>query len=594
MASKILLYGVEWSPTVLPICREMECIKRGGKWKLKSGKEAGLGLEFHFKKFQEYLWPEKVWHEWSELDMRCYLKYRIIAIMGPASSGKTFDAATNSLADYYLYPDCTTILVTSTEREMLEMRVWGEIKKYHRLAKQRYPWLPGFLIESRQRIITNDRTEASEGRDFRNGIVGVPCKKGGSYQGMGSFIGVKNKRVRLLGDELHLMPIAYVDVISNLNKNKDFKCLGLGNPKETTDALGKLAEPSAEIGGWDSGIDQTPVTKTWPTRFQDGVCIQFPGSDCPNMKVPVGTPPPYPFLITREAIDSDIAFYGKDSLQYTMMDEGRMPRGQGSRRVLTRQICVKFKALDQAIWQNEARTRLASLDAAYRGVGGDRCVLSFLDFGESGDGKQILSLVEHMIVPISMDSGESPEDQIAKFCMEKCQIRGVDPTNFGFDSTGRGTLMAAFARIWSPNVVPIEFGGKASDRPVSHEIETSCRDYYQNMVTELWWSVRLTVEAEQFRGMTEDVIGEFSMREWKITQSNKIQVEPKSDMKLKSGRSPDIADSLVCGVEMARRRGFRIKRLNSPQNIANDSRWKKSLRERAHKYWRSKELNHAA
>lgn len=593
MAAKRSLYGVEWSPTVLAISREMECIRNGGEWKLPDGTVAGMGLHYHFRRFQEILWPEKVWTKWSQKAMECYLDYRIIAVMGPASSGKTFDAATNVLADYYLYSDQTTVLVTSTEREMLEMRVWGEIKKYHKLAKQRYSWIPGNLIESRQRIVTASKDEAVDGRDFRNGIVGVACKKGGHYQGMGSFIGVKNKRVRLVGDELHLMPTSYVDVISNLNKNRDFKCLGIGNPKEMTDALGKLAEPCAEMGGWDSGIDQTPLTKTWHTRFNHGVCLQLPGSDCPNMDSPPGVPPPYPFLITREAIESDVRFYGKDSLQYTMMDEGRMPRGLGSRRVITRQMCLKFDAMAPPVWSNEKRTHIGGLDASYRGVGGDRCIFTDLQFGPGLQGGDLIALIEQVNVPIDVTKIELPEDQIALFVKEICERRGIAPENFGFDSTGRGSLMGAFARLWSANVVPIEFGGKASDRKVSSEIDMICKDYYSKFVSELWFSVRLSVEAGQFRGMTEEVMNEGCQREWKLVSGNKTEIETKEDMKLKSGRSPDLFDSLVCAVEMARRRGFSIGRLVNPDSVADDSKWRRDAKAKALKLWRDKELSYS-
>src|SRR6185503_15082989 len=106
----------------------------------------------------------------------------------------------------------------------------------------------GILVESRQRLITDDRSMDSEGRDFRNGVCGLSCKKGGSYVGLGSFIGIKNKHILLIADEGAFMPRAYVDAISNLNKNKGFKCIVLGNPKETTDALGVICEPSAELG----------------------------------------------------------------------------------------------------------------------------------------------------------------------------------------------------------------------------------------------------------------------------------------------------------------------------------------------------------
>ena len=78
--------------------------------------------------------------------------------------------------------------------------------------------------------------------------------------------------VTAIGDELSLLEPVFVDTISNLDKNPDFKCFGLGNPKDTTDALGRLAEPLD--GGWESGIDQTPVTKTWKIKRPDGVCIR--------------------------------------------------------------------------------------------------------------------------------------------------------------------------------------------------------------------------------------------------------------------------------------------------------------------------------
>ena len=406
-------------------------------------------------------------------------------------------------------------------------------------------------------------------------------QKGGSYQGLGSYVGIKNKRLRLLADEGQLMPRVYVDAIANLNKNKDFKAMVMGNPKETTDALGVVCEPSAELGGWDGGIDQTPGTKTWPTRFSQGVCLQLPGSDCPNMDVPADQSPPYPFLITREAIEADIRFYGKDSLQYTMMDEGRMPRGQGTRRVISRNLCVQFHAFDKPIWGSQEKlVKIGALDAAYRGVGGDRCIFGDFTFGQDSVRRQA-----------DGDGGAHAgadhwqRGEIARG--PDCRVRGARmqepqdtcPRTSGSTQPGAASLMAAFARTWSPNVTPIEFGGKPTDRIVSTEIDVSCRDYYSKRVTELWWSVRLVIEAGQFRGMTEEAQQEGSMREWKIVAGNKIEIETKEDMKVKSGRSPDIFDVVACGVEMARVRGFRIARIGNPQVLSSQSMVYKRLRE---------------
>jgi hypothetical protein len=553
---------------------EMQMVRQGG-----SIKGEGNGLLFHFKALISLLWPEHVWHRWNEMELECYLKFRIIGEMGPASSGKTHSAAINVLADYYAWPDCTTVLVSSTEREMLEMRVWGEIKKYHRMAQTRFPHLiPGNLIESRQRIITDSRLDTDEGRDFRNGICGVPCKKGGSYVGLGSFAGIKNKRLRMVADECHLMNRVFVDAISNLNKNADFKCVAMGNPKDITDALGVICEPAAHLGGWDGGIDQTNGAKTWPTRFDQGICIQLDGEDSPNLNGELGIP-----LITQEAIDADIQFYGRDSLQFTMMNKGRMPRGQGLRRVITRQMCLKFGAMEEPIWKNDNRTKLASLDAAYGNVGGDRCALTRLEFGPDPNDHQILALLETLIVPVSVEANELPEDQIATFVKEKCEGWGIPPQHFGFDSTGRGTLVGAFGRIWSPYVVPIEFGGKPSERQVTwipNSTKMTCREYYSKFVSELWYSVALTIQSRQFRGMTEEMMNEGSMREWGIVGANKIEVEPKPKMKLKTGRSPDLFDSLAAGVEMARRLGFTISMIIAKGALTIDDGWKKSLQDR--------------
>src|SRR5262249_20858784 len=254
----------------------------------------------------------------------------------------------------------TMAICCSTTKEMLENRIWGQMKSLFRVAKQAHPWLAGNLIEGRQRIVTDGKDADNDyGRDFTCGVLGVPCRQGDSYIGLGAFAGLKAGRFRLFGDELQLLPPVWVHSIANLDKNPDFKAVGMGNPKDTTDALGIFCEPHVSLGGWESGIDQEPGMKVWKTRREKGSCIQFPGSDSHNLNGKLGIP-----LISQEHIDRNISFYGKDSLWFWMMDEGRMPGGQGTRRVLTRQICEKNHALDIPTWRDGYRTWIAFLDAA--------------------------------------------------------------------------------------------------------------------------------------------------------------------------------------------------------------------------------------
>src|SRR6185369_13599468 len=331
-------------------------------------------------------------------------------------------------------------------------------------------------------------------------------------------------------------------------KNPSFVAVGLGNPKDTTDALGVFCEPEEKLGGWDGNIDQGPGTKKWNTRRLQGICLQFPGSDSPNLDGKLGIP-----LIRQEDIDRDVAMYGIDSLQYTMMNEGKMPKGQGTRRVLTRQMCLKSHAMDAPVWKDGNRTWIAFLDAAYGGVGGDRCIYGELCFGEEAEpldpsnvltnlisqkpqnasGRRILALVRLSLVPIVNMSPETPEEQITAFCKAQCEAKSIPPSNFFYDAGMRSSLVQAMARLWSPNVCAIDCGGTPSLRKVSGNIDKICKDYYSKFVTELWFSVSHIVEAGQFRGMTEDVMMEGCAREWRIVGANKTEVETKADMKLK-------------------------------------------------------------
>ena len=607
MALDTKQYGLIWNGHMSQAKIEIEMCRKGGQWITKHGQVVGNGLFFHFRKLEEIIFgSEKIWHRWNELQLENYLAHRTICVIGPASSGKTNSAATDLLTDYYIWPECTTGIVCSTTKERLEDRVFGEIKKYHRIAKKNFEWLPGNLIEGRLRIVTDSRTDSVDGRDFRNGIIGVPCKRGGDYVGLGDFIGIKNKRVRMVADELQLLPAAFILAISNLDKNPDLKVEGLGNPKETTDALGVFGEPAYELGGWDGGLDQIPETKTWKTRRPDGICLQFVGSDSPNLDGHLGIP-----LITQAAIDRDIAQYGKDSLQFTMMNQGMMPRGQGSRRVITRQLCIKNRAMDDPEWRDSNRIRIGFLDAAYRGVGGDRCVFGELQIGTEAasvdnpafvpnlvshelppDKKhQIMALVDQLIIPINVKLDVEAEDQIASFVKTQCIMRGIPPENFFYDSGMRTTLVSVLSRVWSPLTNPVDSGGQPSDRMVSAQIRVACNKYFKKRITEFWYQVRHVIEAGQFRGMKDGVMQEGCQREWTLI-GNLIEVEPKEKMKEKTGRSPDLFDALAIGVEGAIQRGFVISNTAKVERHEEDNRWRKKLEEKARAQWRSGDLNY--
>jgi hypothetical protein len=227
-------------------------------------------------------------------------------------------------------------------------------------------------------------------------------------------------------------------------------------------------------------------------------------------------------------------------------------------------LCERNNAFDEVVWDQQNKlTRVTGLDAAYSGSGGDRCVLTDLTFGPDRDGKLVIAFTCEQII-ISYNVTSAAEDQIAQFVKDYHEKHGIPPGNHGFDSTGRGTLMSAYARLWSSEVVPIEFGGRPSrERKIQMGKEERTEfDAYGKQVTALWYATRIAIENEQVRNLPRECAREGSMREWTIVSKTTgrpvVDVEPKKKTKERMGRSPDLYDSFAVAFEMARIRGFQL------------------------------------
>lgn len=599
--SIIQRYGASFPSTATALEIEMGCIRKGGKWTSKAGVECGMGLSYHFERMRNILWPDLDDHRWNSLCRDEILKNKVTVLMGPKSCGKTHYAAWIYLCEYLCFPEETCVLVCSTHIDGLRLRVWGEICNLWQAALDQYDFLPGNLLDSKLLISTDklaeDAYDERRVRDWRKGIKGVPCLQNGKFVGLSKFIGLKQKRVRLIADEAPLMGLSFLNSFANLDGNEDFKAIILGNPNDMLDPLGKAAEP---VDGWANHMEPTK-TEVWKTRFMDGTCVNLVGTDSPNFDYPQTEPTRYKYLISREKIANTLSFFPKDSLEFYSQCMGVMKIGQMNRRVITRDICRQFRASDDVVWKGTGTIRVYALDAAY---GGDRCVGGWGEFGEDVTGKTILYIHQPKIIPIIVGGG-SPEDQIALRVREDCIAAGIPPENMGHDSTGRGSLGTAIARVWSALTNPVEFGGAPTDRPVSKDMHVTdsktgvkrlktCKEHYSKFVTELWFSVRYAIEASQIRGLTEEVMDEGCMREWRLVKGDKYEVESKDDMKLRTGRSPDFFDWVSILVEMARRKGFSVAKMANVEFEVNNTEWIEDLRDRAKSLQKNHRLDYKA
>lgn len=569
---------------------ERYMIRNGGEWE-KNGVKYGKGLIYHFKQYWSALWPEDDQTWWTDLVLKEVLENQFISLIGPASSWKTGTVSRIALMDWSVFPECTTVLQSSTDMEGLRSRIYGETTKMWRRASERYEWFPGNPIDHKC-VIAHDDIDEDIARDIRDWIIGVPCKTStGTFLGMGKYSGRKNRRVWCLSDEFQFMQRAVLEAQNNLIANgpnlvpglieegrekglpkRGYKAIFIGNPNPTVpeNPLHLVSEPKE---GWAS-LPDDGKTRVWDSKPVPNSCVRcrtinLNGLDSPNNDYP-DEKPRWPHLVNAKRI----GMYEKDSESYWTQGVGFVKLGIAAYKVITKELCEQFHAFDQLIWDGSSEIiKVGGLDAAYGGVGGDRCVSGWCEFGRCVDGKTRILIHPPELVPVKILPNITPEDQIASYAKAQMAAAGVPPENFFFD--GRGGMGMALARIWSPQVNSIEFGGRPTERPAGPDIYTDDLDtavrrlklaseHFSKFVSELWWSSRYAVESDQVRGMTIEIVLDGQPREWRKVAGDKIDVETKKDMKKRTGMSPDLYDWFVICVEGARRRGFIIEKIAAP------------------------------
>jgi hypothetical protein len=529
-----------------------------------------------YLRIHKLLFQEDEQHRWFTLGIRRMVENQITVFLGSASSGKTTLMAVMPLIDFFCFPHTSLSLISSTDKRSLELRVWGRVKELYNRAKSKFPWLPGYVLESAMAITPDDIDDDNEmARTINKGIVCVPCVSGGRFVGMSKFQGVKppnspgklDGKLAHYGDEAALMQPSFLDAYTNWMVNQNFKgCMG-GNPLDLAEPLCTAAEP---IAGWDSFVD-TEKTQEWKSKFYNAHVVAFDGRDNPNKDFP-GTR--YPFLISDKLLESVASTHGKDSWQWFSQCIGKPSKNMVSWRVITMTLCQKHKAFDDVVWKGTERTKLYAIDLAYGS--GDRCVGMELQFGEDAYGQTVIDCSEPEIIPIRLNSSMEPEEQIAAFAKEKLDMLGIPSENCFYDSFGIGTIGHAFSKVFKDkSPIPVNAGGKPTDRPVRHDLFhevkneygmiekrlKKCSEHYSKFLTELWFSTREAIESEQVRNLPKEVAQEGQMRMYSIVAGNKIEIEKKEDMKERIKKSPDLMDTFAIGVEGARRLGFQITRI---------------------------------
>lgn len=568
-------YDLPWSEGTDPLAIELQFIKSGGYLTVK-GKSYGAGMFQHLMNARALIWPDRYCHEWLELMYKEFCRNDISICLGSASCGKTSTASEYVLLRYWANPQKTLVILSTIDLDKLETGVFGEVKMLWQMGKKRYPWLAGNLLQYKHAITTDNIEDGV--RDMRRGIKGVPCFIGGKkWVGLGKLAGVKQENIILLADELQFMAEVFIPSWPNLFSNGHVKIIGSGNPRhDPDDQLGQAAEPE---NGWGS-IPEPTETTVWATRFMGGRCVNLVGTDSPNFRLArQGKPEIYQGLIGTAYAKRIAHDWRQDSPEYYTQVLGVMKFNLASDRVITRQLCRDHFAADHAVWAGAPRTKVLGLDPSYGG--GDACIEVIVEFGEMQDGLIGVEVVAVKKIQLSAKPDKSIEDQIADEVAGDLERHDIPVRNAFYDPYGKGTLGFAFARRFGRDCpIPVDSGGRPTERPVRQDLMVEekdgrrrpkkCSEHYGKFVSEAWFSVRYCIEANQLRGLPDDVMMEGCGRKYATIPGNRIDVESKDKLKDRVGKSPNKMDALAVAIEGCRQRGFVIGILG-PEGSSSDN-----------------------
>lgn len=580
-------------------------LKQPDEFIVKQGTtRAQIYLEIH-----RTIWPDDDQHRWFVLGLTRIVENQVTVLMGSASSAKTHTMSVHALITFFAHPTNSFGMISSTEKRSLEIKVWGRVKGLYNRAKERFPWLPGYVLDSMMAITSKDIDEENQtARELTSGIICIPCISGGKFVGMSKYQGAKpphtpGKSDGLLthyGDEAAVMQHSFLDAYANWTVNgNSFKGVMGGNPTDISDPLCTAAEPE---GGWDDFTD-TEKTQEWKSKWYNAHVIAFDGRDTPNND----GEKKYPYLVSKEFVSSLAVTHGIDSWQYFQQGIGKPSKGMVSNRVITIGLCERHKAFDVAVWSGIGQIiDIYPIDPAFGG--GDRCIAGRIRMGMNLEGIQILEVGKPEEVPISVNSRIEASEQIAAWVKNKCDALNIPPNQIFYDSLGSTQLGFAFSKVYGTNCpVPIESGGQATERPVRFDLYVTefkngtstkrlktCREQYSKLITEMWFSTREAIESEQIRSLQRIVAQEGQLRMYSIVAGNKMEVESKEDMKERVKKSPDLYDWFAIGVEGARRLGFKIQRIGANVETAHSkNNWLSDLKKKRDKLFGSKNLKAA-
>lgn len=507
-----------------------------------------VAKEYYFWRICDELWnrddlpePMMVRHPWAEQMIRAALKDKYLAIGGSASSGKSHTMAAWGIVQWLCQPRDTLVLMTSTTLREARKRVWGSVMSLLSVIE-------GAPIKIRDSIGNAAYVDENGTLIERAGLSLIAAERSKTRDAIGKIIGIKQKRVIMIGDELSELSESILQAgLTNLSKNPFFQMIGMSNPNSRFDAFGVWSEPKK---GWESLDAQT--ADEWRTKW-GGRYIRLDGERSPNILLGEVK---YPWLPTAEKLEEDRVLLGAESRGYMRMVRAIFFDSDETTGIYSEAEMAKSGALGDVDWADKP-TIIAGCDPAFTS-GGDRTILFTAEVGYARNGQYVCKLGEAIHLNDDATNKAIPRTyQIVSQIIDHCKRRDISASNLAVDSTGAGAPFCdVLAGEWESSFMRVTFGGKASDKRVSMNSQLTGVELYTNRVSELWFVGKELMRTRQIYGVSSELAKEMCARNYEMvkTGSLKVKIESKIEFKSRFGRSPDLADAAFLALDCARQR----------------------------------------
>lgn len=527
----------------------------------------GLGKYEHFRRYADLLYPSLRWNPWLERMMRAFCnvdhvmesggtRIRVVSLVGVAAAGKTFASGRYAFLWWLADAPSSIVILTSTTKTAIGQRVWPQIQSAFWEAKRGLSQLHGVpedavgvgnLLDSRKIL------QSSKGDD-KHAIFAQAVKDGETSKAEAFIQGQHAKRILLVIDEANETPEAIFGVVANLRKAcQDLTIIIIGNPISRLDPHGRCCMPR---GGWGNRV---PGSLEWATegipewQIPPGLCLQFRGVDSPNV---VAGRTQHPFIYTFEDYQASLREGVRNTLRYWRYDAGEWAPEGLCNTVFNETQAIACRVQEGVVFETFSEA-ISFCDPAF---GGDDCIQMIGRIGDVKGGRLAIAVTHVIEIPVQAEmTGEDGKrldaiHQIAGHIKANCALHKVKSRNFGIYATGTGSGIASVLFTdWSNEILRVEEGGRASDRPWSISDHRPACEVCDRRVTELWFSAKEFADARLLRGVDTATLIELCAREYEMTgKPARYRIETKEEFKPKLGHSPDRGDCLVGLCELAK------------------------------------------